>query len=90
MSAVKVSIAQINALVGDLSGNAQRVLEAARIAHAAGAQVRQGMLEGSNVNPLVEITQLIEISRAYERATKMIDNVTELSRRSVERLGRSS
>ncbi len=39
MSAVKVSIAQINALVGDLSGNAQRVLEAARIAHAAGAQV---------------------------------------------------
>ena len=57
---------------------------------AAGAQVRQGMLEGSNVNPLVEITQLIEISRAYERATKMIENVTELSRRSVERLGRSS
>ena len=39
MYAVKVSIAQINALVGDLSGNAQRVLEAARIAHAAGAQV---------------------------------------------------
>jgi NAD+ synthase (glutamine-hydrolysing) len=39
MSAVKVSIAQINALVGDLSGNAQRVLEAARLAHAAGAQV---------------------------------------------------
>lgn len=57
---------------------------------AAGAQVRQGMLEGSNVNPLVEITQLIEISRAYERATKMIENVTELSRRSVERLGKSS
>ena len=57
---------------------------------AAGAQVRQGMLEGSNVNPLIEITQLIEISRAYERATKMIENVTELSRRSVERLGRVS
>jgi flagellar basal-body rod protein FlgF len=55
---------------------------------AAGAQVRQGMLEGSNVNPLIEITQLIEITRAYERATKMIENVSELSRRSVERLGR--
>ncbi len=40
---------------------------------AAGAQVRQGMLEGSNVNPLIEITNLIEISRAYERATKMIE-----------------
>ena len=57
---------------------------------AAGAQVRQGMLEGSNVNPLIEITNLIEISRAYERATKMVENVQELSRRSVERLGRSS
>ena len=39
MSAVKVSIAQINALVGDLTGNAQRVLKAARLAHAAGAKV---------------------------------------------------
>ena len=57
---------------------------------ATGAQVRQGMLEGSNVNPLIEITNLIEISRAYERATKMVENVQELSRRSVERLGRSS
>jgi flagellar basal-body rod protein FlgF len=57
---------------------------------AAGAQVRQGMLEGSNVNPLTEITNLIEISRAYERATKMIENVSELSRRSVERLGRAN
>jgi flagellar basal-body rod protein FlgF len=57
---------------------------------ATGAQVRQGMLEGSNVNPLVEITQLIEISRAYERATKMIENVQDLSRRSVERLGKPS
>ena len=57
---------------------------------AAGAQVRQGMLEGSNVNPLVEITQLIEISRAYERATKMIENISELSRRSVERLGKTN
>jgi len=39
MSAVKVSIAQINALVGDLAGNSRRVLEAARLAHAAGARV---------------------------------------------------
>ena len=57
---------------------------------ATGVQIRQGMLEGSNVNPLIEITRLIEISRAYERATKMIEQTTELSRRSVERLGRVS
>lgn len=57
---------------------------------ATDAQIRQGMLEGSNVNTLVEITNLIEISRAYERVTKMIENANDLSRRSVERLGRVS
>lgn len=53
-------------------------------------QVRQGMLEGSNVNPILEITNLIEIQRAYESVTRMIENNTDLSRRSVERLGRVS
>lgn len=53
-------------------------------------QIRQGMLEGSNVNTLSEITNLIEINRAYERISKMIDNQQDLSRRSVERLGRVS
>lgn len=57
---------------------------------AAGVQVRQGMLEGSNVNPLIEITNLIEITRAYESTTRMIENANDLSRRAVERLGRVS
>lgn len=55
---------------------------------ATDASIRQGMLEGANVNPLIEVTNLIEISRAYERVTRMIENATDLSRRSVERLGR--
>lgn len=54
------------------------------------ARIRQGMLEGSNVNPILEITNLIEISRAYESVTRMIENQNDLSRRSVERLGRVS
>jgi flagellar basal-body rod protein FlgF len=57
---------------------------------AADARVRQGMLEGSNVNPILEITNLIEIQRAYESVSKMIENTNDLSRRSVERLGRVS
>jgi NAD+ synthase (glutamine-hydrolysing) len=36
---VKVALAQINATVGDLAGNARLVLEAARQAHAQGASV---------------------------------------------------
>ena len=54
------------------------------------AQIRQGMLEGSNVNPILEITNLIEIQRAYESVRRMIENTNDLSRRSVERLGRVS
>lgn len=56
---------------------------------APDVMVRQGMLEGSNVNTLTEITSLIEIQRAYEATARMIENVNDLSRRAVERLGRA-
>ena len=36
---IKVALAQINATVGDLAGNAQRIVDAARRAHAAGAHL---------------------------------------------------
>lgn len=36
---VHVSLAQINATVGDLAGNRQRIVDAARTAHAAGADI---------------------------------------------------
>jgi NAD+ synthase (glutamine-hydrolysing) len=36
---IKVALAQINATVGDLAGNAAHIVEAARRAHAAGAQL---------------------------------------------------
>lgn len=62
----------------------------AAVLEATDARVRQGMLEGSNVNPIVEMTNLIEINRAYERITRMIENNNDLSRRAVERLGRAT
>ena len=39
MAAARVGISQINACVGDLAGNAAKILAAARAAYAAGAQV---------------------------------------------------
>ncbi len=57
-------------------------------APALEARVRQGMLEGSNVQPILEITRMIEVSRAYESMAKMMDANADLSRRSVERMGR--
>lgn len=55
---------------------------------AAKAKLRQGFLETSNVKPVLEITRMVEVSRAYESTAKMIDAEADLSRRSVERLGR--
>ena len=55
---------------------------------APDAIVHQGMLESSNVQSVLQITKLIEVSRAYERMAKMMDQTAELSRSSVERLGK--
>jgi flagellar basal-body rod protein FlgF len=50
--------------------------------------VLQGALEGSNVRPVVELTRLIEISRAYQSAAKIVSGADELRQRAIERLGR--
>jgi flagellar basal-body rod protein FlgF len=55
---------------------------------AADAKVRQGMLESSNVNPIVQITRMIEVNRAYEQVTQMMSAQSDLSRSSVARLGK--
>lgn len=57
-------------------------------APAAEARLRQGFLEGSNVRPVLEITRMVEVSRAYESTSKMMDSEHELSRRAIERLGK--
>ncbi len=51
-------------------------------------RVVQGALEGSNVEPVLELTRLIQISRAYESAAKFVNQTDELRQRSLERLGR--
>jgi flagellar basal-body rod protein FlgF len=48
--------------------------------------VRQGYVEGSNVNPIVEMTRLIEASRAFEQATAALDQADQMSRQAVETL----
>lgn len=56
---------------------------------APDVQVKQGMTEASNTQPVLEVVKLIELSKAYERVTRMVDSSQDLSRRSIERLGRS-
>lgn len=49
--------------------------------------VIQGALEGSNVRPVVELTRLIEISRAYQSAAKIVADADALRQRAIETLG---
>ena len=55
---------------------------------APDARVRQGMLENSNVKTIEQVTRLIEVNRAYDSISKMIADTTDLSRRSIERIGK--
>jgi flagellar basal-body rod protein FlgF len=54
---------------------------------APDARVRQGMLEASNVQPIVQITDLIRITRAYDSIANLISSTSDLSTQSIQRLG---
>ncbi len=48
--------------------------------------VRQGYVEGSNVNPILEMTRLISASRAFEQATTALDQADQMSRDAIQTL----
>ncbi len=52
-------------------------------------KVVQGAIEGSNVQPIAEMTRLIDIQRAYERSTKIIEGEDELRQKMLQQIGRS-
>lgn len=54
---------------------------------APDARIRQGMLEASNVQPIIQITELIRVQRAYESISNMISSTNDLADQSVQRLG---
>lgn len=52
--------------------------------------VVQGAIENSNVQPVVEMTRMMELHRAYESVTRLSENAGELQRKAINQLGRSS
>lgn len=56
----------------------------------ADTKVAQGLLEGSNVKPVVEMTQMIEIQRNYMSAQKVIENENDRIRNMITKLGRTA
>ena len=54
----------------------------------ADIRVAQGMLEQSNVQPILEMTRMIDVSRAYQSTQRLMDTDQELSRKAIERLAK--
>ncbi len=55
---------------------------------AADAKLAQGYLEGSNVESMLEMTGLIDITRIYEAQQKVIGVIDDLDRQAVSSVGR--
>jgi flagellar basal-body rod protein FlgF len=52
--------------------------------------VVQGFAEGSNVNPILEINKLIEVSRAFDSAMSLVDQSETTQRDMIKTLGEMS
>ena len=47
----------------------------------------QGALEGSNVEPILELTKMIETHRAFESTRKLIDREDNRQKQMIQKLG---
>jgi flagellar basal-body rod protein FlgF len=52
--------------------------------------MKQGMIEGSNVNPILEITRMIEIFRDFQSTQAMIKTEDERQRGAIQKLAQTS
>jgi flagellar basal-body rod protein FlgF len=51
------------------------------------ARIRQGMMEKSNVEPMIEISRMIEIMRAYQASSDLTKSGEDLLKQAIEKLG---
>ena len=57
---------------------------------ATDARIRQGLLERSNVEPIVEMTNMINVLRSYQSSQKLLDTDHDLIRKAIESLAATS
>ncbi|MDR2900667.1 MAG: flagellar basal-body rod protein FlgF [Treponema sp.] len=66
----------------DVSGPAMIIAQGER------PRVEQGFIEGSNVNPVLEMVQMIEVNRAYEANQKVIQTTDAMAGRLINEVTR--
>jgi len=52
--------------------------------------IAQGMLESSNVEPILEMTNMMELLRQYQNTQNLLDDESDRQRKAIDRLGRAS
>jgi len=57
---------------------------------AANAKIMQGMIEGSNVVSIVEVTNMLELSRLYESTQQLLNTDQERQRKIIQNLAKVS
>jgi flagellar basal-body rod protein FlgF len=55
---------------------------------AQNAQIAQYSLEGANIEPVIEMTRMMEVARAYQGAQKILDSEDDRMRKGIETLGK--
>lgn len=53
-------------------------------------EVRQGMIEGSNVQSVIEMTTMIEVLRRYQTTQKIVEEEHERERKAIDKLSKVS
>ena len=54
---------------------------------ATGATVHQGMIEKSNVSPVLELTRMIDVMRSYQASSDLVQTNQDLLKETIEKLG---
>lgn len=52
--------------------------------------IRQGMVEGANVEPIVEMTRMIDVLRTYQSVQRILQDEHDLERQAIQKLTRVS
>ena len=61
---------------------------AGEVEAVADSRILQGFLEGSNVDPMLELSRLIEVQRAYEQGQRLMEREDDRIKTVIQTLGR--
>jgi flagellar basal-body rod protein FlgF len=72
----------------EVRGNNLLFGEGGRLLPAAEARVVSGGVEGSNVESIVETTNMVQIMRSYQTSQQMIETLSDMRKQTINRIGR--